>query len=468
METGVNDGTTNGSTDEAWVNEEPTWWHQVRRCDPAQRRPVREAAVMLAALARVTRDAGETRYVFEALGNFPAFDLLRRAARDLPLYADPRFRALHAQRKSPRLDARTVLAWKALPAGTLGHEYARFVAHYRLHNLIPSWDHLDLADPGEYMIHLTVLLHDLIHFIGGFPPFETIGEMEVEAFLWAQNGAPNHPLFLAGYVANLARNDPGFLARTAVARKIFAAYRFGQRAERLLLVDWEPLFARPLAEVRRELRLDERPPWRASDVPHETPKLAHVVLNVPDLARAEAFYTGVFGYAVAGRDDRLGVVFLTAGNDHHTIALQELPTGVRGAARGVLRAARLLRSRVSGPRSQTGRRTVLPPLAIMRAALRPGLNHVGYRAANMAELRAYHRRLTASGVKIEWAVNHADLVQGCYFRDPAGNFCEIFVDTVPLETLKEGLERGTEIDVPNYELDLERDLAAPGEAALGA
>jgi catechol 2,3-dioxygenase len=49
-----------------------------------------------------------------------------------------------------------------------------------------------------------------------------------------------------------------------------------------------------------------------------------VALTVPDLARAEAFYTGVWKLAVAAR--AVGVVYLRgSGADHHLLALHEAP-----------------------------------------------------------------------------------------------------------------------------------------------
>ncbi len=50
-----------------------------------------------------------------------------------------------------------------------------------------------------------------------------------------------------------------------------------------------------------------------------------VELGVPDLARAEGFYTAVWGLTVAGRED--GIVYLRAsGNDHHVLALRVHPS----------------------------------------------------------------------------------------------------------------------------------------------
>ena len=61
-------------------------------------------------------------------------------------------------------------------------------------------------------------------------------------------------------------------------------------------------------------------------------KIGHVVLNVADLDRAVAFYTGVLGLEVSDRypDSMVpgGMVFLRCNTDHHGVAL------VGGARRG--------------------------------------------------------------------------------------------------------------------------------------
>ena len=54
-------------------------------------------------------------------------------------------------------------------------------------------------------------------------------------------------------------------------------------------------------------------------------KIGHVVLNVTDLERAVAFYTGVLGLEVSDRyPDAMvpgGMVFLRLNTDHHGVAL---------------------------------------------------------------------------------------------------------------------------------------------------
>src|SRR4051812_49131850 len=63
----------------------------------------------------------------------------------------------------------------------------------------------------------------------------------------------------------------------------------------------------------------------AHDLPFRVNKIGHVVLNVTDLARSVAFYTGVLGFKVSDVYPESmvagGMVFMRCNADHHGVAL---------------------------------------------------------------------------------------------------------------------------------------------------
>lgn len=54
-------------------------------------------------------------------------------------------------------------------------------------------------------------------------------------------------------------------------------------------------------------------------------KVGHVVLKVRDLERAEQFYTEVLGFEALTRLNRPRGVFFTLGEQHHDLAVLEVP-----------------------------------------------------------------------------------------------------------------------------------------------
>ena len=57
--------------------------------------------------------------------------------------------------------------------------------------------------------------------------------------------------------------------------------------------------------------------------------LGHIVLNVADLEKSERFYRDLLGLKVSARNLDTKMTFLSYGREHHDIALQALPRGVK-------------------------------------------------------------------------------------------------------------------------------------------
>ena len=116
--------------------------------------------------------------------------------------------------------------------------------------------------------------------------------------------------------------------------------------------------------------------------------LGHVGIYVQDLERMVAFYRDTLGLQITKQNWRAGVVFLSSDPERvdHEIAL------FRGRPDDV-------DSRV--------------------------INQISLRVGSLDDLRAFHRRLVAAGLRIDAVVNHVSAL-GCYYFDPEGNRSEVF------------------------------------------
>ena len=116
--------------------------------------------------------------------------------------------------------------------------------------------------------------------------------------------------------------------------------------------------------------------------------LGHVGIYVRDLERMVAFYRDTLGMRVTKQNWRAGIVFLSADPEEadHEIAL------FRGRPDDV-------DSRV--------------------------INQVSLRVRTLDDLRVFHRKFVAEGLRIDAVVNHVSAL-GCYYFDPEDNRSEVF------------------------------------------
>ena len=119
-------------------------------------------------------------------------------------------------------------------------------------------------------------------------------------------------------------------------------------------------------------------------------KLGHIQLRVADLERSKTFYRDVLGFRVAEQDAKHGDLFMTLGEDFHTLdmAQHESPETARGPAR---------------------------PL---------GVAHIAFQVASYEALGEAYRTLLQHGVRIERAMDHVNQ-RSIYFLDPDMNLLEI-------------------------------------------
>jgi catechol 2,3-dioxygenase len=133
-------------------------------------------------------------------------------------------------------------------------------------------------------------------------------------------------------------------------------------------------------------------------------KVGHVVLKVRDLQRSERFFTEVLGFEVVTRLNSPRGVFFTLGEQHHDLAVLEVPEEAEAAKSGQV-----------------------------------GLHHVALQVGSLAELQEAYRTFKEHNVTITRTVDHL-ITKSIYFLDPDGNGFELYCDVGEngLERLRRG------------------------------
>jgi ubiquinone biosynthesis protein COQ4 len=198
----------------------------------------------LVALGRVMRDPEQTEQVLVFNSHINAGTLARRIDRFME---DPAGQKMYAEQR--RIDSHTIDldALLALPEGTLGHAYARFLRDRGLTPEVFDEPPHGVSDPrAAYVIQRLRQTHDLWHVVTGFDT-DAASEIALQAFTFAQTGSPGAGILAAAGTVRGTRGKP------RLALDVLAAYRMGKRAERFTTFAWEDHWATPLAEVRAML-----------------------------------------------------------------------------------------------------------------------------------------------------------------------------------------------------------------------
>lgn len=220
------------------------------------RHRLRELGISIQAGLRGVRDTGRIDCLAEVCRNFPVSDVLAFTYRRNALLRDRDFLALYRAGSLPNLTSAGLAALRALPPGTVGHEYARdieargFDDHFLAYLLPPD-------NPNRFLNVFINLTHDLRHFILGYPGGPIVGEMQNAAFLWAQTHTVDAALVLVALSMTTLIHEPRELLHRA--RHMAAARRHGHRAHNVFTVRWQPLLALPLEEARARLRICVEP-----------------------------------------------------------------------------------------------------------------------------------------------------------------------------------------------------------------
>jgi ubiquinone biosynthesis protein COQ4 len=199
----------------------------------------------LGALRRLRAHPGDTELALSAAvllnaGQFPRILC--------EFEAEPEGREL--LRTRPAIDCHSIdLAQLAqLPEGTLGQAYAAFLTSRNLtpEVFVPPREVRD--ERARYLAQRLRQTHDLWHVLTGYDT-DVIGEMELQAFMYAQLGTP-FSLLVA--LLGMGRARPRSLA---LPGRVVAAYTRGKRAAPLAFRLWERHFTTPVTELRHTLQL---------------------------------------------------------------------------------------------------------------------------------------------------------------------------------------------------------------------
>ncbi|MGH7115088.1 MAG: VOC family protein [Stellaceae bacterium] len=122
--------------------------------------------------------------------------------------------------------------------------------------------------------------------------------------------------------------------------------------------------------------------------------IGHVNLRVADQEASKRFYRDMLGFAIAEEDPEHGGVFMTLGENFHTLDIGQHPEPDKA------------------PRPQRGQ---------------IGLAHIAFQVGSYAALRDAYAHLVENGVEILRATNHVNQ-RSFYFADPDGNTLEIYYE----------------------------------------
>jgi ubiquinone biosynthesis protein COQ4 len=211
---------------------------------------------------RRARATGDPRVVFRFMRPFHTRQFERTFLRVL---ADPVGRRLLDEERSLLPVLSDLQSLRALPEGSLGREYARFMEDEELsvtdfaEASLASMSELDYRDRRAWTLAQRMRdMHDLIHVVSGYGR-DLLGEMAVLSF---SSGRPERGENVRlSFVLRLAGWKFVRSGRPDAAGVLRAARERGGRAAFLPAVEWERLLPLPVPEVRERLGVSPPPAY---------------------------------------------------------------------------------------------------------------------------------------------------------------------------------------------------------------
>jgi ubiquinone biosynthesis protein COQ4 len=142
-------------------------------------------------------------------------------------------------------------ALAALPEGSLGHAYHRFMASENLSAeglVAPSQAYRDDVVSDEVALFRDRMrdMHDLTHVLTGYGR-DPLGELCLLAFMYPHTGNLGMALIvLMGF---------GKLESRAARKAVIEAWRHGRKARWFADMDWEAMLAKPLNALRPDFQV---------------------------------------------------------------------------------------------------------------------------------------------------------------------------------------------------------------------
>jgi ubiquinone biosynthesis protein Coq4 len=147
-----------------------------------------------------------------------------------------------------------IAALARLPEGSLGRTFADHMIREKLDPAaIPT---LPSESTYEYVRAHLYETHDIWHVVLGFGT-DFVSELGLQAFYIAQISGPLPAMLLAAGLLRSAVLDRSITAQ--LMEEMSRGYRMGKAARPLFGVRWDELWEVPIADVRRQLRIENSP-----------------------------------------------------------------------------------------------------------------------------------------------------------------------------------------------------------------